>query len=258
MSLNLDGSWENSYGSIMTLSVDEEGVITGEYTSHTGSTGTYLIIGHCRPNNPIAEAGQPLVLSIFWRSIGGEKPDDGSHFVSTYCGQLDNKGQMTVINSLVTTVAFQEFIPGDYIDKLSFNKQVVTKKGCDKSSSLFSELKGNVSNVMNGIWSDSEQNIQLALSVKNYEYGLVEGRLFYDNELIKMFGFTDTHSDGEILQSITLSGYIASNKKPISLVGRMTQDNKRLILSRWLANSTSPEDSYFQSNSANWTLDREL
>lgn len=254
----LDGSWENSYGSIMTLRVNEEGSITGRYTSHTGSTGTYLIVGHCRPNDPTAETGQPLVLSIFWRSIGGEKPDGGSHFVSTYCGQLDDKGQMTVINSLVTTVAFQEFITGDYIDKLVFNKQSIKHENCIEDINSLPESKGSVSNIINGIWSDTEKNIQLALSVKNQEYGLIEGRLFYNDELVKMFGFTDTYSDEKILQSITLSGYIESNKQPISLVGRMTQDSNNLIISRWLANGTSPEDSYFQANSANWTLNREL
>jgi hypothetical protein len=123
---------------------------------------------------------------------------------------------------------------------------------------LLSESKEGVSNIINGIWSDTEQNIQLALSVKNHEYGLIEGRLFYNDELVKMVGFTDTYSNEEILQSITLSGYIESNKQPISLVGRMAQDSKNLILSRWLANSTSPDDSYFQANSANWTLNREL
>lgn len=254
----LNGLWENSYGSTMTLNTDEEGIITGEYTSHTGSTGTYLIVGHCCPNDPTPEAGQPLVLSILWRSIGGEPPDGGSHFVSTYCGQINDNREMTVINSLVTTVAFQKFIPGDYIDKLVFNKHSVIHENCLGNITSILELKDNVSNIINGIWSDSEQNIQLALSVKNHKYGLIEGRLFYNNELVKMFGFTDTHSNERVLQSITLSGYLESNKQPISILGRMTKSNNQLILSRWLANSTSPEESYFQSNSSNWTLNREL
>jgi hypothetical protein len=42
--------------------------------------------------------------------------------VSTYCGQLDNNGQITVINSLITTTYYQAFSPGDYIDKLIFTK----------------------------------------------------------------------------------------------------------------------------------------
>jgi hypothetical protein len=33
------------------------------------------------------------VLSIYWRSVGNEEPDNGSHWGSTYCVQLNNNGK---------------------------------------------------------------------------------------------------------------------------------------------------------------------
>uniref|UniRef100_A6VVU0 Uncharacterized protein n=1 Tax=Marinomonas sp. (strain MWYL1) TaxID=400668 RepID=A6VVU0_MARMS len=254
MSLMLNGSWENSYGSTMTLEVDEDGFIFGEYGSHTGSTGTYLVIGYCRPSNPTNAAGQPLVLSIYWRSIGGEEPDEGSHWVSTYCGQLDSDGQMTVMNSLVTTTKYQAFVPGDYIDKLIFNKYSSSNEIKTKNIESIAQEKAKFANPINGVWVNQEKSIQLTVFLQDKEYGVVNGWLAYGSELISMLGFTDTLDNNNILQSVSLSGYMLKTSQPISLIGRISQDANTLILSRWLANSTNAEAAYFQANSENWEL----
>ena len=258
MSLILNGTWENSYGSTMTLDVDEDGFIFGEYGSHTGSTGTYLVIGHCRPSDPTNDAGQPLVLSIYWRSIGGEEPDDGSHWVSTYCGQLDNNGQMTVMNSLVTTTHYQAFVPGDYIYKLIFTKQSSSNEITIKNIELITQKKEQSDDPINGVWVSQENSIQLTVFLQDKEYGVVNGWLAYEGELISMLGFTDTLDNNNILQSVSLSGYMLNTYQPISLVGRISQDASTLILSRWLANSTTIETSYFQANSENWELTKKF
>lgn len=254
MSLMLNGSWENSYGSTMTLEVDEDGFIFGEYGSHTGSTGTYLVIGYCRPSNPTNAAGQPLVLSIYWRSISGEEPDEGSHWVSTYCGQLDSDGQMTVMNSLVTTTKYQAFVPGDYIDKLIFKKYSSSNEIKTKNIESIAQEKAKFANPINGVWVNQEKSIQLTVFLQDKEYGVVNGWLAYGSELISMLGFTDTLDNNNILQSVSLSGYMLKTSQPISLIGRISQDANTLILSRWLANSTNAEVAYFQANSENWEL----
>jgi hypothetical protein len=254
MSLMLNGSWENSYGSTMTLEVDEDGFIFGEYGSHTGSTGTYLVIGYCRPSDPTNDAGQPLVLSIYWRSIGGEEPDDGSHWVSTYCGQLDSDGQITVMNSLVTTTKYQAFVPGDYIDKLIFTKGSSSNEIKTKNIKLIAQEKAKFANPINGVWVNQEKSIQLMVFLQDKEYGVVNGWLAYEGELISMLGFTDTLDNNNILQSVSISGYMLNTFQPISLIGRISQDANTLILSRWLANSTKAESAYFQANSENWEL----
>jgi hypothetical protein len=254
MSLILNGSWENSYGSVMVLDVAEDCFIFGEYVSHTGSSGTYLVIGHCQPTNPEDDAGQPLVLSIYWRSVGGEEPDDGSHWVSTYCGQLDKNGQITVINALITTTRYQAFSPGDYIDKLTFTKQPITRNVTTKSIELIESKKELVANPINGVWVNKEQAIELTVFVQAQKYGVVNGWLSYEGELISLLGFTDIFADKNILQSVSLSGYMLNTHHPISLVGRINQDASVLVLSRWLANSTTIEESYLQASSLNWEL----
>lgn len=256
MSLILNGTWENSYGSIMSLEVGNNGLILGEYSSHTGSTGTYIVVGYCRPNNPTQDASQPLVLSIYWRSTGEEASDDGSHWVSTYCGQLDSNGQMTVMNSLVTTTQYQGFKPGDYIDKLVFTKSSSFSKLTANYINPITRLKTKVDNPINGIWQNSEQQIQLVLSLQDQRYGFVSGWLNYNNERIEMYGFTDTlpKQHNNILQSVSLSGYIMNTGQPISLAGRISQDARGLVLSRWLASSTISDDAFFQASSMNWQL----
>ncbi|WP_417528646.1 avidin/streptavidin family protein [Marinomonas shanghaiensis] len=254
MALVLNGTWENSYGSTMVLEVDDEGFIFGEYRSHTGSTGTYLVTGHCAPSDPTHEGGQPLVLSIYWRSIGGEEPDDGSHWVSTYCGQLDDNGHITVMNALVTTTSYQAFSPGDYIDKLVFTKQSDVSELRTHNIALLAKPKTQVANPINGVWSDKEQGVALTLFLQDPEYGVVSGWLSYNNEIMSMLGFTDILVDNNILQSVSLSGYMLNTKQPISLVGRISQDGRALVLSRWLSNSTTAEEAYFQASSMNWEL----
>jgi hypothetical protein len=260
MSLILNGTWENSYGSTMTLDVSNDGFILGEYGSHTGSTGTYIVVGYCRPINPVQDASQPLVLSIYWRSTGDEEPDDGSHWVSTYCGQLDFNGQMTVMNSLVTTTQYQDFESGDYIDKLIFTKRSssVLIFSVDKMKSI-TQKKVEVANPINGSWQDAEQQIQLTVSLQNQRYGFIEGWLSYSNERVKICGFTDTlpRQNNNILQSVSLSGYMMVHGQPISLVGRISQDTRALVLSRWLANSTTTDESFFQASSMNWRLSKQ-
>lgn len=256
MSLILNGTWENSYGSTMTIEVDSSGLILGEYGSHTGSTGTYVVVGYCRPINPVHDASQPLVLSIYWRSTGDEEPDEGSHWVSTYCGQLDSTGQMTVMNSLVTTTPYKNFEPGDYIDKLVFTKSSSFPTLLTNHINHFTQQNTKVANPINGIWQSTEQPVELVLALQDERYGFVSGWLSYNHERIAVYGFTDTlpQQHNNILQSVSLSGYMMNTSQPISLVGRIDQDAGVLVISRWLANSTSTDDAFFQASSMNWQL----
>ncbi|WP_394180014.1 avidin/streptavidin family protein [Marinomonas posidonica] len=250
MAFILHGVWQNEYGSRMTLDVSETGQIVGEYQSTTGASGTYFLVGHCRPQDPDPQQGQPLVLSIFWRPFDVEAEDDGIHWVSTYCGQLNANGEMTVINTLLTTTPYQAFEPGDYIDNLVFKKSDSVTVLAD--STAWRETSQQNDNPINGVWSSDDKTIQLALAVQNQKYGVLAGELSYQGEKIQLIGFTDTYANNNILQSLTLSGYMLTSLQPISLVGRMNSTRDGLFLSRWLANGTNKNNAYFQANSMNW------
>lgn len=91
----LSGTWHNSYCSRVDLAVDANGIVTGLYTSHTGSTGSSEVIGWVSPSAvpptpPATNAkGIPFSLDIQWRLINKPVSEaDGSwHWVSGFSGQ---------------------------------------------------------------------------------------------------------------------------------------------------------------------------
>ena len=95
----LDGTWYNSFCSRVDLSVDQNGVIDGKYTSHTGSTGTSAVVGQVnpalqpQPGVPTNPNGIPFSMGIQWRLINVPISDvDGSwHWVSSFSGQYHQK-----------------------------------------------------------------------------------------------------------------------------------------------------------------------
>lgn len=253
MSQNLNGSWVNSYGSKMDLSVVEDGFIVGQYSSTTGSTGVYSVIGQCSPNKPQEGKGLAVVLSIYWHPINAETPDESWHWVSTYCGQLLETGELSVTNSLVATCDFNGFSAGDYIDKLSFQK--VSSTPDSFVSSLNAKPEGyTLNNPIDGEWIGVNPDVQLSLTVTDSLYGLVRGVVEYQNTIIILRGFTDTEVDGLGRQSISVCGYMLGRDVPLSLSGWLDLSNNSLQLSRWIANATSPENVYYQSDVESWLL----
>ena len=122
----LNGTWYNSYCSRVDLTVDSStGMINGQYTSHTGSTGTSNVIGLVnpllvpQPGVPTNPTGIPVSLGIQWRLINvtQDQADASWHWVSTFSGQYHQKqtveasGQNTytleetlvVLNGLIAT-----------------------------------------------------------------------------------------------------------------------------------------------------------
>jgi hypothetical protein len=70
--MGLSNAWINSYNSLMKLQQDPvTGMLTGTYSSTTGGTGTYDIVGWAALNKPTTKAGQGMAISILWRSNDG-------------------------------------------------------------------------------------------------------------------------------------------------------------------------------------------
>lgn len=264
MSLRLNGSWKNSYGSKMDLHVKNDGSIIGTYASSTGSTGTYLIIGSCLPEDPSATRGQGIALSIFWRSTTKEAADESWHWVSTYCGQLQADGVLSVINSLVATTEFSGIAIGDYIDKLAFSKVSDANNISDANNTAitlpddYSRLDHDNGNEINGTWLSQTGQSRLTLSVSNKKYGLLQGTLLENGNTILLSGFSDTYQASDQLQSVSLSGYIADQALPISFSGQRDPATNQLQLSRWQANSTAPNESYLQASMSDWIFSKKI
>ena len=99
--MHLAGIWENEHGSIMEIAV-EDGRIEGLYTSHTGESGTYRVVGLADPE-PNAKS-QTFAFVVCWRPLDGHAVDSGGHWVSAFVGQLQSiDGEETLTTTWLLT-----------------------------------------------------------------------------------------------------------------------------------------------------------
>ena len=125
------GSWTNSYCSQLELAVDDGGSISGVYTSHTGATGSYTVLGSVGTSagseRSEAPSGVPVALAIQWRATNQpvSKADGTWHWVSNLAGQYHPAqtvavpGQksyeipetLEVLNALIATATVEGFAP---------------------------------------------------------------------------------------------------------------------------------------------------
>lgn len=264
----LDGVWVNSYGSQMTLKVQDDGRVWGQYASTTGASGTYWIVGCCLPYDPHREAGQPLVLSIYWKPIpqpGNEPQNKSWHWVSSYCGQLswindpasrEQRLQLEVINDLVATSDFNGYALGCYIDKLQFHcSQQRSQQSSQQLLQLTNDLQGifegeQQPSSINGSWKVPGETNSLHLSLMDSASGAVTGQLHWCGEEIALYGFCDVLPLTSERQSLTVSGYSRAKARPVSLSGYLDVALGQLRLTRWQAMTTTPQDTYMQALSS--------
>ncbi len=139
------GTWYNSYCSQVKLSVQDSGLITGVYTSHTGSTGSSNVLGYVNldagvDNTGDATMGIPFALGVNWRliNVDVEKADGSWHWTSTFSGQyhpaqtIAVPGQksyeipetLEILNGLIATATtpFNETSPVMWPQTLRFHR----------------------------------------------------------------------------------------------------------------------------------------
>lgn len=131
--MDLIGKWVNEFESVMDITkIDEDnGTFKGTYSSTTGETGAYNVIGCFNPfpsANPNTGSNTMTVsISISWNKIGSTAPEnDWDCSVSSMCGQLQKIGErllLTVTHVLVSPTALSDNWKSSYIDKLTFVKQ---------------------------------------------------------------------------------------------------------------------------------------
>lgn len=120
------GVWINSYGSIMKLD-DQGGMITGCYSSTTGSSGAYRVIGFSDSNPDPKSKATTLAIAVPWRSYLGGKGDTSWHWTSTMSGILfldKNEEKLELINALNTSTLLvgQNAAIGLYPESLTFTR----------------------------------------------------------------------------------------------------------------------------------------
>ena len=115
--------WVNSYNSLMKLQQDPvSGILKGTYSSTTGGTGTYDVIGWASLKDATPDAGQTMAISILWRSNDGGISDP-SHEVSAMAGQvisINKEQNLVLLHIFVETNPGTVPTTGIYPDKLIF------------------------------------------------------------------------------------------------------------------------------------------
>ena len=233
----LIGTWYNSFCSRVDLTVDQNGVIDGKYTSHTGSTGTSLVTGQVnpalqpQPGVPTNPNGIPFSMGIQWRLINvpASSADGSWHWVSTFSGQYHQKqtvsagGQqsyvleetLVLLNGLIATATLPplaDSAPLMWPQTLEFHR--TAPNYCEpvtpgKAVPYTATAKDNLS----GTWRSGDGGVLELVAV--LEIGVVAGKFTdKDGNQYEVGGLFDTiapgSSQGVAAQGVTLSLYDSS------------------------------------------------
>lgn len=255
--MSINNSWVNEYHSLIQLKQDPAtGMLSGLYSSTTGGTGTYEVVGWASLHEPTEQAGQPMAISVLWRSDDGGKSDP-SHEVSAMAGQvitMDNKLQLSLVHIFVETDPDSAKIKaGFYPDKLIFLPKESTLSLSRNIGPANPDDKMEGLN-LKGIWKTDNANTALqSLHIEQPDIHscTINGFLKYkDDSQFELIGFTDNYAINSKLskQSIGFSSYIEKDgsRTCISFAGYFEIDTGKLQINSLHANTTSNDANYTQ------------
>lgn len=270
--MSITGTWENSYGSKMVLHQWSDGWVTGKYSSTTGSTGVYYVVGVVDLNDPTSKKGQSVALSIYWRSIMGGQGDPSWHWVSGLAGQLypdpdTNTPTLSLIHALVSTEPFPAAGAGlgTFMDKLIYTpatgKTDLTAPG--ELPKFDEKAAADTADPAKGIWVCQEDS-SIKMNIENIDpdHGYVSGVIILSGQSYDIWGFTDIHAAADRLdfQSLTLSIGIPDGAAHncLSLAGSIDyfHDNV-LTLTSMIGRGTASNSTYLQTTLSQMTFEKQ-
>lgn len=103
------GDWENQFGSVMSIKTfSPEGVFTGTYSSSTGATGIYPLVGTA---DPAPTDSQTVAFSVTWKSLQGAY-DPSWHWVSSFAGyRAEDSGEDVIQGTFLLQQTVDENTP---------------------------------------------------------------------------------------------------------------------------------------------------
>ena len=258
--MSLTGTWENSYGSVMNLIQSDDGSVIGLYSSSTGSSGVYWVVGHADPQEH-PDKGQAVALSIYWRSIAGGPSDPSWHYVSGFSGQLvmvNDQAQLILLHAMVDS----DDTPGPgglgtYLDKLVYTPATQTAAhGEIKRLSNADDPQDPVC----GIWATSTGpllNVDI-LGVSAHTGYLLSTIVPGTGLHVAAVGFTDVtaRQDGLALQSLTLAAFDAADGTVWSLAGTLNLQTGVMTLLQMQSHGTTADNLYAQTTATQYVLSK--
>ncbi|WP_198351036.1 avidin/streptavidin family protein [Flavisphingomonas formosensis] len=238
------GTWENEYRSTMTLAA-EGTMLFGLYRSHTGSTGTYLVVG-CAAEAPAdSGTGQPIALALNWHSLDPGEGDPSWHWCSGLSGQLliiDGEPTLRLAHALAGAVDFPGVCPaGTYIDKLTY-RRVAAAAPAEPAT----EKMAVPADPATGRWI-AEDGSLLELTIwRHGDAGLVTGSLRKDGRQAPVRGVTDIAARDRGLehQSIALA---TADDTATALIGTIDLATRLCTLTTLTSHATTAAGSYVQT-----------
>ncbi|WP_438866987.1 avidin/streptavidin family protein [Pseudomonas sp. L1(2025)] len=249
--MSVAGTWQNDYGSVMTLTV-EGNRICGTYQSSTGSTGKYAVAGYQTPPGAHTEQGLPIALAIEWHSLGDEPSDPSWNWSSGLSGQMlrvKNEDRLTLSHLLVASSDFPGLAdPGTYVDKLQYHRVAHEPE----NPPLTAPTSGpDIEDPLSGTWAAADGS-RLNLRVQACQhpaFGYVSGTLSVDTGEAEVSGFTDINAraSGLALQSVSLTAAGGSGFTAQCLSGSVDLKDHRLNVLVMVSSPTTVANSYVQT-----------
>jgi len=245
----LAGTWENEYGSRMTLAA-EQGAISGIYESTTGSIGRYRVVGWCSGAEPTGVAGQPVALAIAWHSIAGGPGDASWNWASSFGGQISilaGEEVLVVTHLLVATTPFPGLCErGVYNDKLTYRRVSDATAVGDRGP-----IPSDLSDPQTSFWA-AEDGTKIKFEVSpelHRRFGLVSGKLWSGSKQLEIAGFTDCseRSSCEGFQSVAIATVDRSRNIAMTFGGWIDHETGILSVQSLKNQATSMEDTYLQT-----------
>lgn len=260
--MSVTGSWLNGYGSVMFLTEGEGGSVSGAYTSTTGSSGAFWIVGYAG-SAASQSTGQPLAFSILWRSFVAGTPDPSYHWVSGFSGQLqplnpvNNGPTLILFNDLVATAADPVItnILGSYIDKLAYIPYTGGASSPAQWPPPFTPpVQGDP---VNGLWQCVE-NPAVTLWLNVQDTGFVTGTLTTDAGAVNVAGFTDNGAGGSglALQGLTVSALLPGGQAVAAIAGSLILAADTLNMTWAQSVGTAADVTYVQTSIQGMTFRR--
>ncbi len=248
-----DGSWTNSYGSILQLA-SEGRFLFGCYRSSTGATGQYHVCGYGDVHAPSKEQGVGVALSILWRSYQGGTPDPTWNWVSGFGGQmiLQSDGTPNIIlnHDMVATVPDPHLAGiGSYIDKLVYVP--VDNADADLLAPVRKHRLPAHADPVDGNWrcKTPELDLSLELTLRDEISGWLDGYMHLDGRHYLLQGFADNgHTESSVpLEGLTLSAATEEGKF-MAFSGWLDRVTGELVLLQQTSSGTAASAQYTQTS----------
>jgi len=248
--MSVTGNWMNSFGSVVYLTQSQSGVVSGTYTSTTGASGAYWVVGLADPS-PQSGMGQALALSISWLSFQGGDSNPSWHYMSGMSGQAillqDVPPTLILLHDMVASIPMQDVVAtaGNYLDKLLF----IPYQGGVPAPGQWPPpfVAPSSPQPIAGNWKCvQDPDTTLHINFVDEKSGYIDGTMTSAAGRSQLIGFADPNSTGLPAQAVALSTFWPGIGVA-TLSGMLDLKSGQLSLLQMTSSGTSQANTWLQT-----------